>query len=199
MKSFKLLIKNFEGTVLGDMIVKAESIEEAQPQIDSLLESFRLRNSYGKNERWLLPEQFTTETTEQAIDQEDFETPFGTKTRFKFASEWSYEVEDVTEEKELDKLMAEAMQAQEAGRQLVAMVWALNEKKARAGQLSEAGFQTIIADTQLATIERLLKNGSLRTSRTLIIANQNPLFSASEKEMMITFLNKAIQRIYGEN
>jgi hypothetical protein len=75
-----------------------------------------------------------------------------------------YTVVDITAELQVKALFETGLKRQELGNKIIAQVFAVNETKG----LDQVGFQAMLENVTLQNIERLLKNGSLRTAKTLI-------------------------------
>ena len=81
---------------------------------------------------------------------------------------WSYTVTDITAQVALQTAVAKGLQAQQVGATAVATVYAINEANLASGALTNAQFTAMLADTTIASIERLLGSGSLATALALV-------------------------------
>lgn len=88
-------------------------------------------------------------------------------------------------------LAIKGMQAQNFGAQVVAAVYALNE----GASISQAQLEAMMADATLATVERLLWNGSLATARALIAGMPNTFFTADQITSILTLLDGFIAQL----
>jgi hypothetical protein len=95
-----------------------------------------------------------------------------------------YTVVDITAEIQAKALIETGIKRQELGSKIIAQVFAINEAKG----LSAAGFQTMLENTTLQNIERLLKNGSLRTAKTMIQGLDTSIFTEIEKNQILEML-----------
>jgi hypothetical protein len=98
---------------------------------------------------------------------------------------------DITAQLAAQASLQKGLEAQSVGAMAVAQVYVLNEAKFAAGTLTTQDFQTILADTTLQTIERLLWNGSLATAKAMIQAYSSPYFSADDIASVVAILDNS--------
>jgi hypothetical protein len=72
------------------------------------------------------------------------------------------------------------LQCQQVGAQCIAQVYALNDAKFAAGTLTQADFQSILADTTLQQIERLLWAGALATAQNMLSTYTSPYYTSAD-------------------
>ena len=91
-------------------------------------------------------------------------------------------------------LTEKGLKAQEQGAQIIAQIYAINEANMSSGTLTNAHFAAMLADTNLANIERLLWSGSLVTALALINAlpSPNPYFSSANIASIVAALTAAV-------
>lgn len=77
---------------------------------------------------------------------------------------------------------------QETGRKVLAKIYAINMEKIRLGLIDQAGLQAILTNPTLATIERLLLNGSIGSALNLINNMPDTFFSADQKTSIVLFI-----------
>jgi hypothetical protein len=165
----------------------------------------KLTGTFGKPDRWLTEAQAIDEDKDlaDAIDIAEMINPFpgngepATYMIYKYPAEFSVEYVDITTEVAAQAVKARGLGSQNAGAEIIAAVWALNEVKLEAGSLTAQQFQAILADQSLALVERLLWNGSLRSAKSLIQAYSGDLFSAEEKTLIVALIDEKIEQIHG--
>lgn len=160
-------------------------------------------NWWGKPERWLSPDisgEIYGENIENALDSrvvidrpgqeavfddEENEISPATEeqshTEYLFAAEYTIEQSDTTAQDQLETATAQALKNQDIGSIVVARVAAVNEQKLTNGSMTQQQFNALLADQNIANIERLLWNGSLITAKSLISALDNTYYSDEEK------------------
>lgn len=102
-------------------------------------------------------------------------------------AEWSYQILDITVLAAKKRLLDLGQKRQLLGSQIIAQVFSLNESKG----LSAESFQAMLQNTTLQNIERLLKNGSLRTAKVLIQSLDGTFFTDSEKSEIIATIDSS--------
>jgi hypothetical protein len=165
----------------------------------------KFTGAFGKLSRWLTEAQAIAEGKDiaDAVDVSEMQNPFPgngeplTYMIYKFPAEFSVEYVDITAEVESANVKSRGLNSQNAGAEIIAAVWAMNEVKLSAGTLTAQQFQAILADQSLALIERLLWNGSLRSAKSLIQAYAGDLFSAAEKNAIVSLIDSKIELIHG--
>lgn len=107
---------------------------------------------------------------------------------------WSVVYTDITAQTTAAALLQTGLARQQAGAQIIAQVYALNEANIAAGSLSPAQLTAMLEDASLATIERLLWNGSLATALSLIQASVTlpTYFSSAQITQIENAINAAI-------
>lgn len=88
---------------------------------------------------------------------------------------------DVTAQYALQQATVQALKNQSIGATIVATVAATNESKLAAQTMSEQTFTTLLADQNVANIERLLWNGSLVTAKSLIQSSNLSAYYTSDE------------------
>lgn len=165
----------------------------------------KLTGAFGKLERWLTESQAISEGSDiaDAVDVAEITNPFPgpgepqTYMIYKFPAEFEIEYEDITAEEIKKNIKRKAIKSQDAGREIIAAVWSINEAKFASGQLNQQQFQNLLADNSLTLIERLLMNGSLRYSKTLVQSYPGNTYSAAEKAEIIALIDEKIAAIHG--
>lgn len=152
--------------------------------------------SWGKPERLVAESQLAIEGEDPAAAIQVIIEPtqFGEVKFYRFAPQFTTEKVDITAQKAKEAAIAYGLEAQDTGKKVIAIVTAINDAKFEAGTLTEAQFQDMLANQTLSNIERLLKQGSLKTAKILINSLDNTFFSAAEKESVVeeidTFFKK---------
>jgi hypothetical protein len=127
---------------------------------------------FGKPDRWVAEDaggNIIGEDASQADDIREVEGDGGqTITEHHFEAEYAIEQSDVGAQLQLDQATNQAMINQSTGAFVVARVAAINESKLAAQTMSQQTFNALLADQNVANIERLLWNGSLITAKALI-------------------------------
>lgn len=168
----KVIVKNLQGEQThGGQFT---TLQEAQDWIQTV-QSF---NGWGTLEQTVITPAVIGVSGE-IISPEIIET---------IPATYTVDIVDVTAEIEAETLKQKALLAQAIGSEIIAKVWTINETKT----LTQAEFLAIIADEDLARIERLLKSGSLKTAKALIQAYQGTAFSASEKTEILNIIEQRL-------
>jgi hypothetical protein len=186
-------------------VVTHMSYFDTQELATAWVNETKITGAFGKLERWLTEAQAIAEGKDiaDAVDVAEMTNPFpgngepATYMIYKYPAEFSVEYVDISAEVAAQAVKARGLGSQNAGAEIIAAVWALNEVKLEAGSLTAQQFQAILADQSLALVERLLWNGSLRSAKSLIQAYSGDLFSAEEKTLVIALIDQKIAQIHG--
>lgn len=178
---------------------------ETQELATAWVNETKLTGTFGKLERWLTEAQTIAEGSDiaNAVDVAEMTNPFPgngepeTYMIYKFSAEFTIEYVDITAEIAAAAVKIRGLTSQNAGAEIIAAVWALNEVKLEAGTLTAQQFQAILADQSLALIERLLWNGSLRSAKSLIQAYAGDLFTTEDKALIVSLIDSKIALIHG--
>jgi hypothetical protein len=107
-------------------------------------------------------------------------------------AEWSVEYVDVTEIVRKQKRIEKGVWSQDKGRQLLAIIYSINDEKLELGLLNAGQFQAILADTNFAFFERLLQQGSIGSAATLFAQLSSPFYNDADKAEITAALTAAI-------
>ena len=197
MKRIKIL-KNGIVTNLND------DLKMSDAEKDQWLASEIANGSFGKVERWVHEDRVSedekkvalevrevelTFPTPEVIDEETKEVLVPSKTHYKeyrLAAEFEVVEEDISSEIQERERVKFGKACQNFGAELIAWVHSLNEAKV----LSVEQFQAILQDPTLASIERCLWNGSIKTAKILVQSMQPGLFSKEEKEAVLAKIDQ---------
>jgi hypothetical protein len=102
-----------------------------------------------------------------------------------FPQGYTAEIIDVSAIKRKEKKVSQAMAKIDFGAQIMAEIVAINEERLELGALTEEQFTAMLQDPLLYKIERCLWNGSLQTSKALMINVSDTFFTAFHKEYII--------------
>lgn len=161
----KVIVKNLQSNVYTHT-----GYFETQNQVDMWIGECASKNKWGLPERPELNE-------------------LGEPTGATLPAEYTIEQVDISAEVSATQKLNQGLTSQNFGAQLIAKVWALNETKAEANNLTQEQFDAILADADLAMIERLLWNGSLKTAKAKIQALSTSYFTQAEKDAFISEIN----------
>lgn len=89
---------------------------------------------------------------------------------------------------DIESMTQKALNNQGLGAQVIARVAAVNESKLAAGSMTQQQFTALLADQNMANIERLLWNGSLVTAKAMISALDNTYYSSDEISSILAML-----------
>lgn len=169
-------------------------------------------NSWGLPERWQRKDRSNDEEIASALETRTVEdspevpatpdstdadgnvipgnpgSPAVTHDEIKLPAQYTVTVTDITQEVQQRQVLLNAQRAQEVGNQVLAMVWGVNSSNPN---MTPDLFDQILADPDLQLIERLLKNGSLRTAKAKIAALDKPYFTADQKNQVIAILDQS--------
>ncbi len=81
---------------------------------------------------------------------------------------------------------------QRKGKKVLAFMYALHKKKLRDAVITEQDLQNILNDANLATIERMLLNGSIETARALIVANASNYYTQADKNLILGVIDNEV-------
>lgn len=98
----------------------------------------------------------------------------------------TFSIEDITSSILQETLQKEGLGRQQIGAKIVAKVWAVNESK----QISAEQFSSLLNDSNIARIERLLWSGSLKTAKMLISQLDATYFSLEEKNSILAMMSE---------
>jgi ethanolamine utilization protein EutP (predicted NTPase) len=185
----KVSIKNSQG------IVTNQASFASQLMADTWLNDQMKAGVFGKNERWVheddlivLGEDRTKAIASQQVTMDSSGT---TKTEFKFAAEYTVEQSDISAELSAQAELAKALYAQQLGSQIVARVFSVNESSS----ITQAQLLAILADADIALIERLCWNGSLVTARAKIASLPNTFFTAAQIAGVLSLVDSYIEEL----
>lgn len=138
---------------------------------------------FGKPLRW---ERFPSlEDIDSALDSREYQDIGGQSgIEYLLPAEFDIEQEDITAQLEEDARVEEGIKRQNLGAAVIAKVYSINDSK----NISAQVFAAMMADQTLAVIERLLKNGSLKTAKQLIQGLDNTYFTNDEKAAILAML-----------
>ena len=160
------------------------------------IEELSTSKAWGKPERWVEENFLTSEEIATAIETAQIPNPFMGPNEphilnlYKMPAEYSALKEDVTLQFTAKARAERGLKNQNFGASVMAQIYSLNEEKFEAGTLNTAQFQTMLQNTTLATIERLLWNGSIKTAKALIESLDTTFFSLQEKNFILSLINE---------
>lgn len=107
-----------------------------------------------------------------------------------FPEGYKFEIINVTAEKSFSEARSKGLKNQEIGRGVLAVIYAINDQKTKLGLLDEKMLALLLQDKTLATIERLLLNGSLGSAVSLIKNISDDFFNAEHKQLILDYIEK---------
>jgi hypothetical protein len=107
-----------------------------------------------------------------------------------FPEGYEFEIINVTAEKSFNQATAKGLKNQEIGRGVLSVIYAINDQKTKLGLLDEKTLALLLQDKVLATIERLLLNGSLGSAISLIKNIPDDFFNGEHKQMILDYIEK---------
>lgn len=160
-----------------------KNISEANAWIDSV----EARSGFGSRDRWV--SDITNEDISKAIEFEDRDTGFGNIVRFyHFPQEYIVDVTDVSAEY-VDTLTKQAsLNRIDFGRKVISEIFLANKKNKDSGKIDKVKFKALLADKDLAAIERCLLNGSLETAKEIILTLDGTYYTAPQKQLVVTMI-----------
>ena len=114
-----------------------------------------------------------------AVDPDTIEVP----------DAFTIEITDVTQEYVERAAIALGKKRREAGEAITDKVFAINMSK----NLSPQAFQALLQNPTLGAVERLLKNGSLTTAKSLVQGMDETYYTAQEKASIIADIDLALE------
>jgi hypothetical protein len=100
------------------------------------------------------------------------------------------EIINVTAEKSFAAAKSKGLKNQDIGRNVLAIIYAINDEKTKLGLLTPSILTALLQDPTLAIIERLLLNGSLGSAVSLITNIPDQFFNAENKELILDYIEK---------
>lgn len=146
---------------------------------------------FGKPDRWVAQANGGTpgEDENLADDVREVTILGKTVTEHHFPAQFAIRSTDITAKLAAQQALDNGIRAQAVGATAIAQVYALNEAKFTAGTLTAQNFQTILADTTLQMIERLLSNGSLKTAKAMIQGYSSQFFTSQDIASVVAILD----------
>jgi hypothetical protein len=157
-------------TIRKGNVITNQATFETQELADAWRDQNISSGVFGKPERWLAENEFTSETIEDSVETSQVERFGQNVTVYKFAADYTITEEDVTAEYEDLALKAESVEAIQLGADLIADIRTMNKKKLADGSMTEQQFSAMLLDSNVEKIERALWNGSFVTAKGLINA-----------------------------
>jgi hypothetical protein len=158
-----------------------------QGEVDAWIAQETLKMSWGKVagqyfKAQLSSDEYASKTAETDVgpNGEPLQDPLVT-----IPDQFVIAQSDISAQVAHDIAVEKGKACQDFGAKVIATVWALNEGK----NLSSTDFQAILADATLATVERLLWSGSLKTARAVIASYSGTAFSAAEKAAVLAMID----------
>lgn len=140
------------------------------------------KNSFGKKAGFYSHANLTINELSQEISRE---IDINGDTLVQIPDQYEIITEDITIEYQKEVKIKDGLKAQDVGAKVIAKVWAINESR----NLDIPTLELMLADQNLANIERLLWNGSLKTAKILIQNLNNVFFSQDEKAEVLAIIN----------
>jgi len=169
----KVIIKRLNGSESGSQF---DNDQEMQAWIDDNIAN----NSWGKPAMWISEHDAIEKQIEGSISSRRI----GDHLEYYVPAEYAVEISEVVIDP-MDALIAKALQDQEKGKKILAIVHALNTKKFNYGLLDQNAFLAMLDNSELKYIERLLLNGSLETAKHFMSKLDETYFSKEEKAAII--------------
>lgn len=165
-----------------------------QSSADAWIAGEVANNSWGLPERWEAlqdndPKISSALDSREVIEHEaDDSGPEASHMEYQLPAEYIIVSSDVSAQATLEAKTSEAMNNQSLGAWVIARVAAVNESKLSAGSMTQQQFMALLADQNMANIERLLWNGSLVTAKAMISALDHTYYSAPEIASILAML-----------
>lgn len=147
--------------------------------------------AFGKIERWLTEEAFTTETIADSIESRVMDNGF---VQYRFESEFEVIQSDITDELALSKRISDRKKKREFGALISDKIAAINEIKS----LSHDQVDAFMNNSMVKNLKEHLMAGNIDTfvSR-LTAADVSYFFTASEKKSVVDECNSFLNSIQG--
>lgn len=165
--------------ILKNGIVTHASEHENQAAATVWVESTKPSGAFGKVERWLREDEFTTEQLHYALDSQERELG----TYYKFAQEFTVEYEDITAEIAAAKKLSDRSSKRQFGQLLVDKIATMNDAKG----LSHEQVDAFMLHPLIVNLKAHLEAGNIDTFiYKLNNSNVSAFFAAEEKAAVIS-------------
>jgi hypothetical protein len=147
------------------------------------IEEGRANKFWGKPSGFYPISQLTEEELFQEISRKttDEEGNPLFETMVEIPDQFSIEIIDITDEVNEQNKIAQALQAQDKGKNIICKVWALNESK----NISIEQTMALFNDPTLLAIERCLRNGALQSAQMMIQQLDTQFYTIEEKNKIL--------------
>lgn len=153
-------------------------------------------NAWGEPERWVPDSMLSDDDKARSLDTRTVvirepngvDDPGESVVEYRLPPDYTIEITDVGAEYDQRKILDNAKKAREVGQQVIDQVWSVNTSNPN---MTPELFNQIVNDPQLQQIERLLRNGSLKTVRAMLTTLDSPFFSDTDKQRIIALIDSS--------
>lgn len=107
-----------------------------------------------------------------------------------FPENYTYEIVNVSQLKIFELARKKGLKNQSIGREVLAIIYAINNEKTNLGLLTQESLSAMLSDKNLQIIERLLLNGSLGSATQMIMNIPDQYFNSENKQLILNYINE---------
>lgn len=107
-----------------------------------------------------------------------------------FPIDYTYEIINITILENFKKAKEKGLKNQSVGREVLAIIYAINDEKTKQGLLTQESLSAMLSDKNLQIIERLLLNGSLGSATQMIMNIPDQYFNSENKQLILNYINE---------
>lgn len=107
-----------------------------------------------------------------------------------FPKMYTSEIINIAQVKSFDNARKKGLKNQITGREVLAIIYAINDERIKLGLLSQESLAALLGDKNLQIIERLLLNGSLGSATQMIMNSPDSYFNAENKQLILNYINE---------
>lgn len=184
----------FEVTIKNEASEVTHSARfETRDEADAWVSSQRVTTDWGKPERWVSDLDIDWLGEDRTLAQDTEERLVGgiMVMFFKFPESFTVDIQDITETKTLEDLVAHAIKSQNFGNHVLAVIKAMVDAK---GQGSAYQLQLILDDRMVAQAERLLRLGAIESCKALIQTMPETFFSRSDLDKIVGMMDQFLSQ-----
>lgn len=186
----KVSIKNLQGQETHS--AKFETLEQA----NAWIEEQKVLKSWGKPERWVAESQieFEGENIANSIEMMVEPTSFGEIKLYKFASEYTIEISDVTAEIAAQKKLSDRAKKRAFGEALIDKISTINDSK----NLSIEQVDAFMGNALITALREHLWAGNISTFVSKLSSSDvSAFFTEQEKAAVISECNQFLSSLEG--
>lgn len=171
-------------SIIKNQVITHQAKFETEAEAIAWLESQKIVNAFGKNERWVLERDLEAqgENAELAIATELVVLPGGDEvTRYKFAAEYTHAISDVTLQSGFEKKINERRAKRQFGEYIIDKIAYINESKIG----TEDDVDAFMSVPAIIKMREHLKAGNIDTFLSVLFKTDvSAFFTLQEKEAL---------------